>query len=63
MECTLIMKDISQIIQLKKKQSEYMYQDAIETNYSHEQMTPLNCILTNSKLVLEKIDGNLRPNN
>ena len=25
-----------------------MYQDAIETNYSHEQMTPLNSIINNS---------------
>ena len=28
-----------------------MYQDAIEKNYSHEQMTPLNCINQSSKLV------------
>ncbi len=28
-----------------------MYLDAIEANYSHEQMTPLNGILANSKIV------------
>jgi hypothetical protein len=32
-----------------------MYQDAIETNYSHEQMTPLNSIINNSKLAESKI--------
>jgi len=32
-----------------------MYQDAIETNYSHEQMTPLNSIINNSKLAMSKI--------
>ena len=28
-----------------------MYQEAIEANYSHEQMTPLNCIIGNSKII------------
>jgi hypothetical protein len=28
-----------------------MYQDAIEANFSHEQMTPLNCIINNSKIM------------
>ena len=32
-----------------------MYRDAIEANYSHEQMTPLNCILATSKIVLRRI--------
>ena len=31
-----------------------MYQDAIESNYSHEQMTPLNCILAQSKIVSKR---------
>lgn len=35
-ECIMIIKDISEITELQKKQSEYMYLDAIETNYSHE---------------------------
>lgn len=30
-----------------------MYQEAIEANYSHEQMTPLNSIINNSKIVQE----------
>lgn len=28
-----------------------MYQDAVEANYSHEQMTPLNAIICSSKIV------------
>ena len=32
-----------------------MYSEAIEANYSHEQMTPLNCILSNSKVVLKRV--------
>jgi len=27
----------------------------IEANYSHEQMTPLNCILQNSKIIRQHI--------
>ena len=33
-----------------------MYQDAIEANYSHEQMTPLNSILANSKIVIKRVE-------
>jgi signal transduction histidine kinase len=28
-----------------------MYQDAIEANYSHEQMTPLNSIIGNAAII------------
>lgn len=31
-----------------------MYQDAIEFNYSHEQMTPLNSIMSNSKIAQKR---------
>jgi hypothetical protein len=31
------------------------YQDAIENNYSHEQMTPLNSILANSTFLKNKL--------
>jgi hypothetical protein len=44
--CFLIMvKDLTSVIKIQQKLSDEMYQDAIESNYSHEQMTPLNCIL------------------
>lgn len=32
-----------------------MYQEAIEANYSHEQMTPLNCIIGQSKIVKDEL--------
>ena len=35
--------------------SDKMYQSAIEANFSHEQMTPLNCIINNSKLVHDQL--------
>jgi len=31
--------------------SDSTFQEAIQNNYSHEQMTPLNCILSNSYLM------------
>ena len=31
-----------------------MYLDATEQNYSHEQMTPLNSILANSKIIYRR---------
>ena len=30
--------------------------DAMESNFSHEQMTPLNSILSNSKILFEKLE-------
>ncbi len=50
----LIIKDVTQILRNQQKLSDKMYLDAIETNYSHEQMTPLNGILANSKIVYQK---------
>lgn len=44
----LTIKNITQIIVQQQMLSDEMYQDAIEANYSHEQMTPLNCILGNT---------------
>lgn len=32
-----------------------MYQDAIEANYSHEQMTPLNCIMNTTNILIQKM--------
>ena len=60
-----MIRDITRIVLMQKKESEFMYEDAMETNYSHEQMTPLNCILTSSKIVLQKmewIEANKSPN-
>ena len=40
-----------------------MYRDSIEANYSHEQMTPLNCILISSKIVLKRVIEEFKLNN
>ena len=37
-----------------------MYLDAIESNYSHEQMTPLNSILANSKIVYKRFVDSMK---
>ena len=42
------------MIRWQQKISDTMYQDAKEANYSHEQMTPLNCILANCKIVMRR---------
>ena len=47
----LRINEVTQIFRSQQKHSDKMYQDAIEANYSHEQMTPLNCIINNSKLI------------
>ena len=44
-------KDITAAITSQQKKSDLLYQDAIEANYSHEQMNPLNNIVQNSSTV------------
>lgn len=47
----LSIKNITTLIHGHTRLLDGIYQDAIEANYSHEQMTPLNSILGNSKLI------------
>ena len=47
----LDIKDITAAIQKQQKKSDELYQDAIEANFSHEQMNPLNNILQNASTV------------
>ena len=47
----LDIKDITFVVSQQIKNSEETFQQAIEKNYSHEQMTPLNCILTLSRWI------------
>jgi signal transduction histidine kinase len=55
LQCIAInIKDISKLLKAQQDQSDQMYQEAIETNYSHEQMTPLNSIIGNSNIVLRR---------
>ena len=47
----LKIKDITIPVSGQQKMDDKVYQEAIESNYSHEQMTPLNCILQSSFLL------------
>ena len=40
---------------MQQKKSDMLYQDAIESNYSHEQITPLNSILFNTTKIYENL--------
>jgi len=44
----LEVRDLTHPLKFLQKSLDMNYQDAIENNFSHEQMTPLNCILGNS---------------
>ena len=44
---------VTKLVKQEQKRLRMMYLDAIEANYSHEQMTPLNSILGNSQNILE----------
>lgn len=52
---SLEIKDISNIIRGMRKFSDGLYLDAIEANYSHESMTPLNSIIANSRIVMKRL--------
>lgn len=46
----LNIKDITKLIVNHQNSCDRIYQDAIENNYSHEQMTPLNPIMSQASL-------------
>jgi signal transduction histidine kinase len=46
-------KDISKIVTRLQHQIDSQYQDAVLSNYSHEQLTPLNSILNNAANLIE----------
>ena len=50
----LVIRDMTNLINFQKNQSDNMYLDAIEANYSHEQMTPLNCIIAQSNIIYKR---------
>ena len=50
----LKIKNISSLIKNQQRMSDKIYQDAIEANFSHEQMNPLNSILANSNIVYKR---------
>ena len=47
--------DVSEVIELQKDKSHQIYETAMELNYSHEQMTPLNNIINNSKMIIREL--------
>lgn len=51
----MIIRPVTTMISYQQKVSDEMYQDAIESNFSHEYMTPLNSIINNSKTVKDTI--------
>ena len=51
----IFFKDVTALVGMQQDISDKIYQDAIELNYSHEQNTPLNCILNNSQLIKKEL--------
>lgn len=56
-------RDVTRLLVGQQKICDNLYQDAIEMNYSHENMTPLNCILNNSHVVIRDIEAIILRNN
>ena len=55
----LVVNPITQMICHQQRISDEMYQEAIEANYSHEQMTPLNSILGNSDCIRNSLKNSI----
>jgi hypothetical protein len=53
---TIYVRDITEILDLQYKHSSLMFQNAVEANFSHEQMTPLNSIQNNAEITQNQID-------
>lgn len=48
-------KDVTTIVKNQMKLSDMIYQEAIENNYSHEQMTPLNLLKANTSIIKHNV--------
>ena len=48
-------KDVTTIVKNQMKLSDIIYQEAIENNYSHEQMTPLNLLKANTSIIKHNV--------
>jgi len=51
----LNIREISNFVKNLQKTNDKIYLDAIEANYSHESMTPLNSIIANTKIVQKRL--------
>ena len=49
--------DITEILKMQQIKSDLLYQDAIEMNYTHEQNTPLNNIITNVSMINSSVEA------
>jgi signal transduction histidine kinase len=47
---------MNELVENLERQIDSKYQDAVISNYSHEQLTPLNSILNNSLLLVDHLD-------
>ena len=54
-EIKLEIQDISDIVYRQQSQSDKLYSDAVLSNYSHEQLTPLNSFLNNSSILISNL--------
>lgn len=54
------LKDVSNLIEEQQSFYDQMYLDAVETSYSHEQMTPLNSILSFSQVIKKQVSNSMR---
>ena len=50
-------REISNFIKNLQTTNDKIYLDAIEANYSHESMTPLNCIIANTRIVQKRLNN------
>ena len=51
----LNLKDVTHLVKYQKQLSDSIYQEAIEGNFSHNQMTPLNYLTQSSSLINDKV--------
>jgi hypothetical protein len=52
----LYVKIITDVVHLQHNETRKIYQNAVEANFSHEQMTPLNSMQNNAEIMQNKID-------
>jgi signal transduction histidine kinase len=52
----IYVKDISEIVINQQRASDELYKDSVLSNYSHEQLTPLNSFLNNSRTLLQDLN-------
>jgi hypothetical protein len=54
-EINLEIQDVSDVVYRQQMLSDRLYRDAVLSNYSHEQLTPLNSFLNNSSILISDL--------